>query len=225
MAPLDTAGWAHNAKGEVVNGGTRSPEGGDAFFKHAQELQRGDVWRMRVEGGDAMVGFAAEKYNAEKHLETRESTARVELGNGSTVINTDISEDGQNHFHIGHLEDHIPETKPYDVAVRITKDGNLPQIQFNDDSVWHDFAPEGGTALKAGLWFPFLFLDGDDLLSDHCVDRPRATKSAGMKRKPASDPAPAPAGDGAGAAAADGDDCAPLPLMKKARDGAQEGSK
>ena len=109
------------------------------------------------------------------------------------------------------------------MAVRISKDGNLPQIQFNDDSVWHDFAPEGGAALKAGPWFPYLWLSRDDLLSDHHVDRPRATKSAGMKRKPASNPAPAPAGDGAGAEAADGDDCAPLP-QKKARD-AEEGSK
>ena len=145
------------------------------------------------------------------------------LYDGSTVIRTGISLDGEDHYHDCHLEDHIPETKPYDVALRITKDGNLPQIQFNDDSVWHDFAPEGGTALKAGPWFPFLELNGDDLLSDHRVDRPRATKSAGMKRKPASNPAPAPAGDGAGAAAADGDDCAPLP-QKKARD-AEEGFK
>ena len=53
MAPLDTAGWAHNGSGEIVNGQTRSPEGGTAFFKHAQELQGGDVWRMRVEGGSA----------------------------------------------------------------------------------------------------------------------------------------------------------------------------
>ena len=57
------------------------------------------------------------------------------------------------------------------------------------------------------------------------MDRPRATKSAGMKCKPASDPAPAPAGDGAGAAAADGDDCAPLPQIKKVRDDAEECSK
>ena len=109
------------------------------------------------------------------------------------------------------------------MALRISKDGNLPQIQFNDDSVWHDFAPEGEAALKAGPWFPYLFLSGGDLLSDHRVDRPRATKSAGMKRKPASNPAPAPAGDDAGAAAADGDDCAPL-SQKKARD-AEEGTK
>ena len=58
MAPLNTAGWAHNGSGEIVNGQTRGPEGGTAFFKHAQELQGGDVWRMRVEGGGAYVGFA-----------------------------------------------------------------------------------------------------------------------------------------------------------------------
>ena len=78
--------------------------------------------------------------------------------------------------------------------------------------------------MKAGPWFPYLFLGGGDLLSDHRVDRPRATKSAGMKRKPASNPAPAPACDGAGAAAADGDNCSPPPQIKKARD-AEECSK
>ena len=127
------------------------------------------------------------------------------------------------HFHPGHLEDHIPKTLPYDLALRINKDGNMPQLRFNEDGQWHDFAPEGGTALKAGPWFPCLFLGGDNLLSDHRVDRPRATKSAGMKCKPASIPAPAPAGEGAGAAGADGGDSAPLP-QKKARD-AEEGFK
>jgi hypothetical protein len=222
MAPLDTAGWAHNGNGEIVNGETRSPEGDAAYFKHAQELQGGDVWRMRVEGGSALVGFATEQFNVEKGRETYESTAFVALDTGTTSIYPDMSQDGQDHWHPDHLKDHIPETEPYDVAFRIIKDGNLPQIQFNDDSVWHDFAPEGGTALKAGPWFPYLCLSGDDLLGDHRVDRPRATKSAGMKCKPAAKPAPAPAGDGAGAAAADG--CALPPQIKKARD-VGEGSK
>ena len=210
MAPLDTAGWAHNGSGEIMNGQTRrSPEGFRAFFKHAQELQGGDVWKMRVEGRYGLVGFATEQYNVEKHVETYKSTAGVSLPDGETSVFFAISQDGQQHRHCDHLKDHIPETLPYDVALRINKDGSLPQIQFNDDNVWHDFAPEGGTALKAGPWFPYLCLYEDDLLSDHRVDRPRATKSAGMKCKPASDPAPAPAGDGAGAAAADGDDCKP----------------
>ena len=177
MAPLDTAGWAHNGSGEIVNGQTRS-RGNDAFFKHAQELQGGDVWRMRVEGGSAAIGFATEQYNVENDEDTYNGTAWVVLGNGTTVILSDISQDGEKHSRLGHLEDHIPKTKPYDVAVRITKDGNLPQIQFNDDSVWHDFAP-GRVALKAGPWFPYLFMDGTDLLSDHRVDRPKPTKSAG----------------------------------------------
>jgi hypothetical protein len=138
---------------------------------------------MRVEeGGGAEIGFATEKYNVEKDEETSNSTAWVLLGGGTTVIGPGISQDGKDHWHDDHLEDHIPETEPYDVAVRVNKDGNRPQIQFNDDSVWHDFAPEGGAALKADPWFPYLFLYGADLLSDHRVDRPRATKSAGMKR-------------------------------------------
>jgi hypothetical protein len=48
------------------------------------------------------------------------------------------------------------------------------------------------------------------------VDRPRATKSAGMKRKPAAiNPAPASAaGDGAGAAAYEQEECALSPHQK-----------
>jgi hypothetical protein len=209
--------------GEIIEGRPQS-KGGKAYFKHSRSLQPKDVWRMRVEvGGSAYVGFATEKFNVEKHGETGKSIAWVALGTGLTAIYTDISQDGQDHWHHGHLRPHIPEA-PFDLAVRCEAVSNLPQIQFNDDSVWHDFAPEGGTALKAGPWFSYLNLDGDDLLSDHRVDRPRATKSAGMKRKPAANPAPALAGDGAGAAAADGDDCAPPPQIKKARD-AEEGSK
>ena len=224
MAPLDTAGWAHNEDGEIVNGQTRSPKGVFALLKHAQELQGGDVWRMRVGGGgSAYVGFATEQFNVETCGEMNESTACVALNDGGAYINAAISKDGEQHYHDFHLRDHIPKTLPYDVALRILKDGNLPQIQFNDDSVWHDFSPEGGAALKTGPWFPYLGLGGGGLLSDHRVDRPRATKSAGMKCKPASNPAPTPAGDGAGAAAADGNDCAPLPQMKT-RD-AEEGSK
>ena len=147
---------------------------------------------------------------------------KVELYDGTTKLLSEISQDEERHYHPGHLKNHIPTTKPYDLALRINKDGNMPQLRFNEGGVWHDFAPNGA-GLKAGPWFPHLLMWGDDCLSDHRVNRPRATKSAGMKRKPAANPAPA--GDGAGAAAADGDDCAPPLQMKKARDGAEEGSK
>ena len=153
MAPLDTAGWAHSDSSEIVNGQMRGAKGYAAIFKHSQELQGGDVWRMRVEiGGSAVVGFAT---NVEKHEETRESTAAVSLGAGTTDIDNRISQDGEYHSHFDHLEDHLPETKPYDVALRVTKDDNLPQIQFNDDSVWHDFAPDRA-AMKTGPYMvPF----------------------------------------------------------------------
>ena len=101
----------------------------------------------------------------------------------------------------------------------------MPQIQFNDDSVWHDFAPEGGTALKAGPWFPFLQLYGDVRLSDHCVHRPRPTKSAGKTIKaPAAPAAGASADGGAGAAATEDGESAPPP-QKKARHDEGGGSK
>ena len=57
----------------------------------------------------------------------------------------------------------------------------MPQLWFNED-----FAPEGGTGLKAGPWLPFLNLCSVDCLSDHRVDRPRPTKSAGKPSAPTS---------------------------------------
>ena len=61
----------------------------------------------------------------------------------------------------------------------------MPQLRFNEDGQWHDFAPEGGTGLKAGPWFPYLELYGDGRLSDHRVDRPKPTKSAGKTKSAA----------------------------------------
>ena len=58
----------------------------------------------------------------------------------------------------------------------------MPQLRFNEDGEWHDFAPEGGTGLKAGPWFPYLYLSPGTHLSDHCVNRPRPVKGAGMKK-------------------------------------------
>ena len=97
-----------------------------------------------------MVGIAAEGYDVERDGETWESIAIVDPSNGTTVIFPDISKDGEQHVHPCLLKDHIPETLPYDLALRINKDGNMPQLRSNEDGEWHDFVPEGGTGLKAG---------------------------------------------------------------------------
>ena len=47
----------------------------------------------------------------------------------------------------------------------------MPQLRFNEDGQWHDFAPEGGAGLKAGPWFPYLDLNVDFCLGDHHFDR------------------------------------------------------
>ena len=62
-----------------------------------------------------------------------------------TNIRTDISQNGQHHNHDYHLGPHIPEAELYDVALRITKDGN--RLRFNSTTT------VGGTTLhrKAGL--------------------------------------------------------------------------
>ena len=131
---LEPGGWAHDGNGEIGEGKPRS-KGSVAYFKHSRELQAQDVLRMQVvEGGDASVGFAAESYDVEKHWKTYKSIAWVFLTTGSTYISSDISEDGEEHYHFD-LGPHIPKTLPYDVALRINKDGNVPQIQFNDDAV------------------------------------------------------------------------------------------
>jgi hypothetical protein len=107
-----------------------------------------------VEGGGAhaYVGFATESFDVEKHGETIKSTAAVLLSNGTTLISSDISKDGEGHIHCGHLKDYIPKTLPFDLTwlcAVIEAVSNVPQIQFNDDAVWQDFAPDR-TALKAG---------------------------------------------------------------------------
>jgi hypothetical protein len=172
---------------------------------------------MRVEavGRGAFAGFATGKYNPEKSDKTEESTAWVRLDNGSTVIGTDISQDRQRKYHLFHLGPHIPKA-PFDLAVRCEAVSNVPQIQFNDDDVWHDFAPDRA-ALKAGPWFPYLRLeDADVRLSDHSVHRPRGVKSAGKIHKAPAAAASAAAADGAGAAVDSTDEILPPP-QKKAR--------
>ena len=58
--------------------------------------------------GRPYLGFATEQYDVEKDAETKENTARVCLYDGSTVIHSGISEDGQHHFRHCHLRPHIP---------------------------------------------------------------------------------------------------------------------
>ena len=174
-----------------------------------------------VAGGNAIVGIAAEEYDVER-LDCTTSTAFVSLDDGSTVIHPDISEDGEFHDHPSLLKDYIPKTLPFDLALRISKDGNMPQLRFNEDGEWHDFAPEGGAGLKAGPWFPYLLLEGDAHLNDHRVNRPRPVKGAGMKKSLAA--STGPASDGAGAAAVDVDESAPPP-QKKVRHDEPDGSK
>ena len=143
----------------------------------------------------------------------------MSLRSGTTHINPGISEDGQYHCHPDHLRPHIPKA-PFDVAVRCEAVSNVPQIQFNDDDVWHDFAP-GRAALKAGPWLPMLGLfSAAARLCDHSVHRPRAVKSAGkISKAPAASAASAAVADGAdgvGAASDEHDESVPPP-QKKAR--------
>ena len=118
--------------------------------------------------------------DVERDGETRKSTAFVCLHSGTTFICADISKDGEFHYHEDLLQDLLPKTLPYDLALRISKDGNMPQLRFNEDGEWHDFATEVGTGLKAGPWFPYLLLCTGDRLSDHRVNRPRPVKGAGL---------------------------------------------
>ena len=164
---LALAGWTISEDGEILNGQLQCTSDRCSCFKHSQCFQAGDVLRMKVEG-NAIVGIAAEGYDVERDRETHKSTARVFLSDGTTAILSDISPDGGYYYHDRHLKELLPKTKPYDVALCINRDGNLPQIQFNDDGVWHDFAPDR-VGLKAGPWFPYLMLGPGDCSSDHHV--------------------------------------------------------
>jgi hypothetical protein len=123
---------------------------------------------------------------------------------GCTLIEAEMSLDGERHRHsaLHPFQSLDREHKvasidmPREVALRIDTDGLVPQVQFNEDGVWYDFAPrpdgEARAALKEGPWFPYLNLHHcSNRLSDIRVDHPRPTKGAGMVRA---------AGEGADAA-------------------------
>ena len=201
---LDPAGWNCSEEGEIRNGEPQCKDEQEyALFKHSQSLETEDVSRMKVAaGGGALVGIAGEGCDVERHdEETYKSTAGVRLDDGTTAIFSDISEDGEQHFHPALLKDRIPKTLPYDLALRINKVGNMPQVRFNEDGEWHDFAPEDGAGLKAGRWFPYLQLSAGDRLSDHRVDRPKPTKSAGKIKSAAAAASAAPVDNEAGSGA------------------------
>ena len=173
--PLRESQWAHSGQGKLINGQTQCNGGGYALFKQSQALGFGSEWRMRVDGGTPAVGFAGRAFDVVK-LETCKSTARLVLHTGSTLIYSDASLDGEEHCHDNHLHPLIPKA-PYDLALRCDPDGNVPQVQFNEDGLWHDFAPNR-VALKAGPWFPYLRLErghpvdegfGSDRISYHRV--------------------------------------------------------
>ena len=171
LVPLDAIGWQHNAEGTVVDGVAqcRCTGSGRCFFKHSQAIGPGDVLKMRVEAGKvrlaSIVGLAGKKLDIQRPMETWGRTALVNMRNGTTVIHAGLSSDRQYHGHYCQLQNHVP-TAPFDLALRCDTAGNVPQIQFNEDGVWHHFAPEKRIALKAGPWFLYLELHEGDRVAD-----------------------------------------------------------
>ena len=99
LGALPPAGWkCGDGNGEIKNGEPQCKEA-VAVFKHSQSLEPEDVWTMKVAcKSRARIGFALEGYDVERDGETCESTAFVTLGmDGTTVIRSDISEDGKEH--------------------------------------------------------------------------------------------------------------------------------
>ena len=92
---------------------------------------------MRYEGGNARVVFPVDHYDAVPvpHDGTGEGEFMM-----VTVIRVLTSHTGQACLPLG---PHFPNTRPHNLPFRIIKGGNVPQFQFNEDSVWHDFAPRG----------------------------------------------------------------------------------
>jgi hypothetical protein len=146
---LEAAGWEFSQWGKIMNGQPQSTGiGGSAYFKHSRPLEAADVLKMRVQVGTyAFVGLCGQAYDVEKYGETYKSTAWMDLHDGTTRIFSGLSQDAQDHSHLSHVGPYIPKA-PFDLALRCEAVSNVPQIQFNDDNVWHNFAPNrvGGSA-------------------------------------------------------------------------------
>jgi hypothetical protein len=187
----------------------------EAYFKHSQPFLPGDVLRFTVDEclEFSSSGFAGAELDPSKFFseEISSAAAWVHLGDGTTSVLGGISLDGRDYSHDDHIFAHLPEAAPYDVALRVETGSNVPQIQFNEDGAWHDFAPldkafpECRTALKAGPWFPFLSLSMGECVSDFRIDHPKPTKSAGKKMSalPATSVAPVHPAVEVGAGSAD----------------------
>jgi hypothetical protein len=176
---LDGAVLEKNENGNVLQGQQQLSL--KLSLQHLAILD-GEVLRMRAEVGQGVwVGYAGKEYDPAMDEKTFQSTAWVSLGCGTTCIYADISLDGQDHFHSSYLQPHLPKTASFNLALRCGQGGNMPQIQFNDDGVWHNFVPQGDVSLKEGPRFPFLQLEEGGSVSGLRLDRPKATKSAGKK--------------------------------------------
>merc|ERR1711871_1134880 len=176
----DRPQWVAAAPGASTSTSTIArPRVSIAFFKHSRALAPGDVFKLRVEGGDgALVGLATEQYVPESHAlgtpGSNNTCFYLGLDDGSSTMGMHMSMDGKSHDLEGTVLNHVPVAYPYDVALRCNKITNSPQVQFNDDDVWHNLGPE----MKAGPWFPCVALDDGDHVSDIHATRPRPTKSA-----------------------------------------------
>ena len=125
------------------------------------------------------LGFSTEGLDVCRFGSTYMNTAWVNLADGTSHIYSGISLDGSGHSRASAWTDQqlpntslcrsIPKTMPFELALRVAPEDNVPQIQFNNDGVWHDFVAEGRAALKAGPCFPYMMLWRANHLSDHRV--------------------------------------------------------
>jgi len=179
--PLTADRWTRCVYGRFEYGCPAPSNERQASFKHVTPIPSGAEWKMRVENGvGAWVGFATHKYNVANRATTYESTVRVDLTSGLVYIFSDITESGKNYQYsrplVNHLRKHMPYAS-YNLSLRCEKGTNIPQIQFNNNNMWHNFAP-GECALKAEPLFPYLMLRGTACLSEHQIAVPKPTKSA-----------------------------------------------